>query len=75
MTEWSGRRLLGAMPVGPAVDLERLRSVVAQRADAQGLLDVGYSRYDSPLGPLTVFVTPRGLVRVAYDDEPIDQQL
>ena len=75
MTESSGRRLLGPMPAGAAVDLERLRSVLAQRADAQGLLDVGYSQYDSPLGPITVFVTPRGLVRLAYDDEPMDQQL
>jgi methylated-DNA-[protein]-cysteine S-methyltransferase len=39
------------------------------------LLDVAYGSYDSPLGPLTVFVTPRGLVRLSYPGEPIDDQL
>jgi methylated-DNA-[protein]-cysteine S-methyltransferase len=38
-----------------------------QRAASEGLLDVAYATVDSPLGPLTAAVTPRGLVRVAYD--------
>jgi methylated-DNA-[protein]-cysteine S-methyltransferase len=43
-----------------------------QRAAEEGLLDVAYADLDSPMGPLSVFVTPRGLVRLAYgvaDDE------
>ena len=43
-----------------------------RRAAEEGLLEVAYAELDSPLGPLTVFVTPRGLVRVGYaaaDDE------
>ena len=39
---------------------------LAERAAAEGLLDVAYAGVDSPLGPLTVASTPRGLVRVAY---------
>ena len=39
---------------------------LADRAAAEGLLDVAYARVDSPLGPLIVAATPRGLVRVAY---------
>jgi len=50
------------------VELERL----ADRAAAEGLLDVAYATVDSPFGPLLVASTPRGLVRVslpAYDPE------
>jgi methylated-DNA-[protein]-cysteine S-methyltransferase len=36
------------------------------RAHAEGLLDVAYSSVDSPLGPLVVAATERGLVRVSY---------
>ena len=48
---------------------------VAERAGAEGLLDVAYSTVDSPLGPLLVASTPRGLMRVAYsrsgDDDAV----
>ena len=43
---------------------------LAERADAEGLLDVAYANVDSPFGPLLLATTPRGLVRVnlpAYD--------
>jgi methylated-DNA-[protein]-cysteine S-methyltransferase len=46
--------------------LERL----AERAEAEDLLDVAYATTDSPFGPLLLASTPRGLVRVslpAYD--------
>ena len=45
------------------------------RAAAAGLLDVAYGTLDSPLGALIVFVTPDGLLRVAYPDEPPERQL
>ena len=67
---------------GPMTDLEqrlpdpstpswipRLTAALARRADAARLLDVAYASIDSPLGPIAVFVTPRGLLRVAYDNE------
>ena len=41
---------------------------LAERAAAEGLLDVAYSTVDSPLGPLMIAATPRGLVRVSYSE-------
>ena len=40
----------------------------ADRAHDEGLVDVSYSSLDSPLGPLVAAATPRGLVRLAYED-------
>jgi len=37
---------------------------LADRAAAEGLLDVAYANVDSPFGPLLVATTPRGLVKV-----------
>jgi methylated-DNA-[protein]-cysteine S-methyltransferase len=74
MTDDLERRLAGAAPPR-ALDIERLRHEIATRADAAGLLDVAHATVDSPLGPLTVFVTRRGLLRLSYEDEPDDAQL
>jgi methylated-DNA-[protein]-cysteine S-methyltransferase len=74
MTDDLERRLAGAAP-RHALDLDGLRGVIATRAAAAGLLDVAHGTYDSPLGPLKVFVTPRGLLRLSYVDEPDDAQL
>jgi methylated-DNA-[protein]-cysteine S-methyltransferase len=41
---------------------------IGARAEAEGLVDVAYASVDSPLGPLVVAATPRGLVRVAYTE-------
>jgi methylated-DNA-[protein]-cysteine S-methyltransferase len=41
---------------------------ISQAAATTGLLDVAYATLDSPLGPLLVAATPRGLVRLAYTD-------
>ncbi|HEX8959212.1 MAG TPA: methylated-DNA--[protein]-cysteine S-methyltransferase [Solirubrobacterales bacterium] len=50
---------------------------LADRAAAEGLLDVAYATMDSPFGPLLLAATPRGLVRVnlpAYDpDETLEE--
>ena len=56
-------------PSPPALDR------LAARAEKEGLLDVAYAQVDSPLGPLTVAVTPRGLVRLAYPELPLDAVL
>ena len=53
------RDSLPAVPSG-------LDAALAERAAAEGLLDVAYAVVDSPLGPLLVAATPRGLVRLAY---------
>ena len=69
------RRLGEQAPAVPALDLERLRASLARRAADEGLLDVAYGVAESPLGPLTVLVTPRGLARISYDDESTDEGL
>jgi methylated-DNA-[protein]-cysteine S-methyltransferase len=43
-------------------------------AAAAGLLDVAYATVDSPVGRLLVATTPRGLVRLAYLDDPDDEE-
>ena len=40
----------------------------AARADAEGLVDVAYAEVASPLGTLVAAATPRGLVRLAYEE-------
>jgi methylated-DNA-[protein]-cysteine S-methyltransferase len=74
MTDDLERRLGSSQRPGD-LDLARLRADLARRASDAGLLDVAYGTLDSPLGPLTLFVTPRGLVRLSYSGEPIDAQL
>jgi methylated-DNA-[protein]-cysteine S-methyltransferase len=60
-----------------AVTLPSATALDLQRVAAEGLLDVAYASVDSPLGPLVVASTPRGLVRLAYtgsrgEDEVIE---
>jgi methylated-DNA-[protein]-cysteine S-methyltransferase len=56
---------VGSLPAQPPAASGR---ELAERAAADGLLDVAYASVDSPLGPLVVATTPRGLVRVAYTE-------
>ena len=74
MTDDLERRLRDA-PVPPAYDAGRLRAALARRAAGEGLLDVACGTYESPLGSLTVMVTPRGLVRLSYPGEGLETQL
>ena len=67
-------RRLAASPE-PPLDLDGLRAELARRAAHEGVLDVAYGVADSPLGPLTVIVTDRGLIRLSYAHEAIDEQL
>lgn len=54
---------------------ERLHSRLAAMAEAEGILDVAYRFIDTPVGPLLLAATDRGLVRVAYDCESHDSVL
>jgi methylated-DNA-[protein]-cysteine S-methyltransferase len=63
------RSSAAALPDAPSPDLDRM---LAERAAAEELLDVAYATVDSPLGPLVVAATPRGLVRVAYIESTAD---
>jgi methylated-DNA-[protein]-cysteine S-methyltransferase len=51
-----------------ALDLPTDAPDLAERAEAEGLIDVAYTSVDSPLGPLVVAATPKGLVRVSYTE-------
>jgi methylated-DNA-[protein]-cysteine S-methyltransferase len=55
--------------------LARLRLRLERTAEAENLLDVAYTTVDSPVGPLLLAATPKGLVRVAYDTEDHDRVL
>jgi len=56
-------------------DAARAAHAFAEHADRRGLVDVGYASLDSPLGPLVLAATGRGLVRVAYADAGVDPVL
>ena len=51
-----------------ALDLPADTPPLAERAADEGLLDVAYASLDSPLGPLLVAATPKGLVRISYTE-------
>jgi methylated-DNA-[protein]-cysteine S-methyltransferase len=53
------------------IALQRL----AERAEAEGLLDVAYTKLDSPFGPLLLATTPRGLVRINLPNQDPEQTL
>jgi methylated-DNA-[protein]-cysteine S-methyltransferase len=61
----------------PTVDVDpaAVTAALAARADADGLLDIAWDTLDSPLGELAVFLTPRGLVRLSYGNEPMSDTL
>lgn len=52
-----------------------LAGEISGRAAADGLLDVAYATADTPLGPILVAGTRRGLVRVAFPNERDDDVL
>jgi len=62
-------------PQAAALDRTALAAGLAERAETARVLDVAYAELDSPIGELIVFVTPRGLLRVKYADEPIESVL
>jgi methylated-DNA-[protein]-cysteine S-methyltransferase len=45
------------------------------RAKREGLTTVGYDVLPSPLGPLWVAITPRGVATIHYGDEPSPSEL
>jgi methylated-DNA-[protein]-cysteine S-methyltransferase len=53
------------MTVSPELDT-RFRDAAA----AEGLLDVGFDVVDTPVGPLLVAATSRGVARIFFDPDP-----
>jgi methylated-DNA-[protein]-cysteine S-methyltransferase len=47
----------------------------ADRAAAEGLLDIAYTTTDSPFGPLLLATTQRGLVRIGMPNQDFDELL
>ena len=45
------------------------------RAKREGLTTVGYDLLPSPLGPLWVAITPRGVATIHYGEEPSESEL
>jgi methylated-DNA-[protein]-cysteine S-methyltransferase len=58
------QRLREGAPGAVGFDATRL----AERAAEEGLIDVAYAHADSPLGPLLLAATPRGLACVSYSE-------
>jgi methylated-DNA-[protein]-cysteine S-methyltransferase len=64
-----------APPAEMAARAREASHSLAEAAARDGLLDVAFTTVGSPLGDLLVAVTPRGLVRVAFEDEGRDEVL
>lgn len=67
----NGHNDLFTAPSDPGT-LARLHRRLEDAAETGGWLDVAYRTVDSPVGPLLLAATLRGLVRVAYDTEDHD---
>jgi methylated-DNA-[protein]-cysteine S-methyltransferase len=63
------------LPEADPADVDRLAARLALAAEKAGLLDVGWTTVDTPVGPLLVAATAQGLVRVAYATEDHDAVL
>jgi len=67
--------LIDALPAVTETELRDLHARLADRAEAQGVLDVAYRTLDTPVGTLLLAATVNGLVRVAYETEGHDKVL
>jgi methylated-DNA-[protein]-cysteine S-methyltransferase len=58
-----------------AAGVDDLVVAALARADADGLVDVAWAVEDTPIGPLTLAATPRGLVRIGFggEDDMLDE--
>ena len=70
MNELKGLRVRAADRASAAA-----AAVLAEEAERAGLLDVAFATAPSPFGDLLVATTRRGLVRLAYPNEPVDEVL
>jgi methylated-DNA-[protein]-cysteine S-methyltransferase len=70
-----GERGLKQLAMKTATDMRSASAAEAVReaAAAQGLVDVGFETLDTPIGSLLIAVTPRGLVRIAFEEEDRDE--
>jgi methylated-DNA-[protein]-cysteine S-methyltransferase len=73
--ESDGNGLFAALPSIDQETARRLHDRLAHEAQKAGLLDVAYRTIDSPVGPLLLAATAKGLVRVAYGCEDHEKVL
>jgi methylated-DNA-[protein]-cysteine S-methyltransferase len=52
-------------------DVAALVDAALRRADAEGLVDIGWAVEDTPIGPLTLAATPAGVVRIGFGREDV----
>ena len=69
------KRLLREAAQANSTGAEALSEAFLRRAEQEGLLDVAYAEFDSPIGRLLLAATPRGLVRITFPIEPADKVL
>ncbi len=67
--------LFVALPAIDEATTRRLHDRLVREAQTAGLLDVAYRTIDSPVGPLLLAATVKGLVRVAYRCEDHERVL
>lgn len=55
--------------------VERLRERLESSADREGILDIAYTTFDTPIGAVLVAATTKGLLRVVFAVEGFDAVL
>jgi methylated-DNA-[protein]-cysteine S-methyltransferase len=77
MTTTQATELRRALRGGGPGDEEAARAVrsAAARAAEEGLADIAYATAESPLGPLLLATTSRGLVRIGFPTQDLDEIL
>jgi methylated-DNA-[protein]-cysteine S-methyltransferase len=67
--------LADAIPAPTQTSSRALRARLVARAEREGLLDVAYASVGSPVGELMLVATRRGVVRIAFASEALDDVL
>lgn len=69
------KRTLRGVADGGEASASELAAWLTERAESEGLLDVVYASFDTPVGSATVAATDRGLVRVVLPNEDRESAL
>ncbi|MDT7797974.1 MAG: methylated-DNA-[protein]-cysteine S-methyltransferase [Actinomycetota bacterium] len=67
--------IFASLPVTYELNPDHLHERLVADAEREGLLDLAYRTVDSPVGPLLLAATDRGLVKVAFDRQDHDAVL
>jgi methylated-DNA-[protein]-cysteine S-methyltransferase len=72
--ERAARAAIAAIPPAP-VDLDAVAARLAVAAERAELVEVAWTRADSPIGELLLAATDEGLIRVGYPNQDADELL